>query len=132
MTTHFNPCPKPVKAPKKPRKTMRKVSRKKAMQRASDEGKAGLAHMARVAALPCVICREWNMVQLSRTQVHHCIHGRYSAHKAPDTMVLPLCEGHHLGHFDTSKLALHNEPNKWKRLYGPDTEWLSWVEERLI
>ncbi|WP_116082045.1 Ref family recombination enhancement nuclease [Tropicimonas sp. IMCC34011] len=110
---------------------IRPVSKRRQKARQSAEGKAGQEHMARVAALPCVICVEWGMVQQSRTTVHHCIHGRYSRRRAPDTMTLPLCEGHHTGDLDTSKLALHREPAAWKSLYGSDTDWLSWVEQRL-
>lgn len=51
--------------------------------------------------------------------------------RAPDCMTIPLCEGHHQGDFDTSKIALHREPRAWKEAYGLDTEWLSWVEAQL-
>jgi hypothetical protein len=88
-------------------------------------------HMAKVAALPCVICHEWGLPQESKTQVHHVIHGRFASRRVPDEMTIPLCEGHHVGNFDTSKIAIHREPAKWERLYGPDHEWLSWVEERI-
>jgi hypothetical protein len=88
-------------------------------------------HMARVAAMPCVICHEWGLPQLSPTQVHHCIHGRGGNRKRPDEMTIPLCEGHHQGNFDTSKLALHRAPAKWARIYGEDIKWLSWVEAQL-
>lgn len=87
--------------------------------------------LAAVAAMPCVICWEWQLVQNSPTQVHHCIHGRYSQRRAPDSMTIPLCEGHHQGLWDISKIALHKEPSEWRRLYGPDTDWISWTEQRL-
>ncbi len=87
--------------------------------------------MARVAKLPCVICYEYGMQQKSRTTVHHCIHGRYGTRKAPDTMVIALCEGHHQGNFDASKIAIHRQPKKWREEYGDDTSWLSWVENQL-
>lgn len=89
------------------------------------------ARLAAVAAMPCVICHEWGLQQLSPTQVHHCIHGRHGTRRAPDSMTVPLCEGHHQGLMDTSKVALHREPAEWQRLYGPDTGWISWVEDRL-
>ena len=88
-------------------------------------------HLAKVAALPCVICHEWGIRQLSRTAVHHCIHGRHGNRKVPDSMTIPLCEGHHQGLLDTTKIALHREPSKWKRLYGSDTNWIAWVEARI-
>lgn len=89
------------------------------------------ARLAAVAALPCCICLEWNLPQLSPTQVHHCIHGRFSTRRAPDSMTIPLCEGHHQGLRDTTKIALHQHPSKWKREYGEDTTWIIWTEERI-
>jgi hypothetical protein len=88
-------------------------------------------HLGRVAELGCCICQEYGMQQLSATQVHHCIHGRYGFRKAPDHETIPLCEGHHQGNFDTSKIALHRAPHDWQVKYGPDTRWISWVEKRL-
>jgi hypothetical protein len=87
--------------------------------------------LAAVASLPCCICHEYGMVQESRTQVHHCIHGRHSQARAPDSMTIPLCEGHHTGLVDRSKIALHRLSSSWREAYGPDTNWLSWVEERI-
>lgn len=94
------------------------------------------AYMADVAELPCWICALFGMQQLSPTQVHHVIHGRYGTRRAPDRDTIPLCEGHHQGLMDTSKIALHREPSKWKRLYGPDHSYIERtrqaVEDRLI
>lgn len=87
--------------------------------------------LAKVAAMPCVICFEFGMQQTSPTQVHHCICGRHSTARAPDSMTVPLCEGHHQGLMDTSKIAIHRERKEWVARYGLDTDWLSWVEERL-
>lgn len=89
------------------------------------------AHLKRVASLPCCICHEYGMTSNSPVQAHHCIHGRHGTRKVPDSMTIPLCEGHHQGLFDTSKIALHREPKRWRDEYGPDTDWISWVEERL-
>ncbi len=88
------------------------------------------AHMAKVAAMPCCICHEWGLPQLTPTNVHHCIHGRYGNRRVPDEMTIPLCRAHHQTGED-GYIALHREPAKWQRLYGPDHEWLSWVEQRL-
>ncbi|ARC90360.1 hypothetical protein [Rhodovulum sp. MB263] len=88
-------------------------------------------HLARIRSLPCCICAEWGLPQLSPTQAHHCIHGRFSTRRAPDCMAIPLCEGHHQGLLDGSKLALHQAPSRWRRLYGNDTDWISWAEDRL-
>lgn len=108
-----------------------KVSPKRRAYRQSAEGKAGLEHMRRVRALPCVICTVEGLAQLSETQAHHVICGRYSARKAPDTHTIPLCEGHHQGLRDTSKVAIHQAPSKWQRLYGPDTDFLALTADML-
>lgn len=106
------------------------LSGKPPRQKAPKQGKDP-ARLAAVAAMPCVICEEYFEHQRSRTQVHHCIHGRYGTKRAPDSMTIPLCEGHHQGDFDKTKLALHRRPDEWKDAYGLDTDWLSWVEARL-
>ena len=87
--------------------------------------------LGKVAAMPCVICHEFNLFQISRTQVHHCIHGRYGTSRAPDSMTIPLCEGHHTGLMDKTKIALHNGKETWREKYGNDADWLSWVEGRI-
>lgn len=89
------------------------------------------ARLAAVAALPCCICAEYGMAQNSPTQVHHCIHGRYSTARSPDSMTIPLCEGHHQGLIDTTKIAIHRGKKTWLDAYGPDTDWISWTEERI-
>ena len=98
----------------------------KSPKRASDP-----APLTRIRDMPCCICAEYGMPQLTPTQAHHCIHGRHGTRKVPDAMTLPLCEGHHQGLLDTSKIALHREPNAWRAAYGADTDWLSWVEEAM-
>lgn len=96
------------------------------------------ARIAAIHALPCCICDEWGYTQESATQAHHCIMGRSSfdrvsktRRRAPDSMAIPLCEGHHQGLVDRSKIALHRMPDAWREEYGEDTLWISWTEERL-
>ena len=71
--------------------------------------------------MPCIICSTFGEIQLSPTQAHHVICGRFSNRKTPDEKAIPLCEGHHQGNFDKSKVAIHRERAKWVALYGPDT-----------
>lgn len=99
-------------------------------QKAEREGKDP-ARLAAVADCPCCICHEFGMQQMSITQVHHCIMGRYGTRKSPDSMTIPICEGHHTGLLDTSKIAIHREPKAWAEKYGKDTDWISWTEERI-
>ena len=73
-------------------------------------------HLARVRELPCIICEEFGMRQTSPTTAHHVIHDRHGTRKTPDLMALPLCDGHHQGLFDTSKVAIHREPLRWREL----------------
>lgn len=87
--------------------------------------------LAEVAAMPCCICAKHDMRQLSHTQVHHCIMGRGGSRKSPDSMTIPLCEGHHQGLRDTSKIAIHQSAKSWRDRYGADTDWLVWVENLL-
>jgi hypothetical protein len=89
------------------------------------------ARLEAVAAMPCVICKEFGFKQLTPTQVHHCIHGRYGTLRAHDDKTIPLCCGHHVGDFDTTKIAIHRAPAAWKAAYGLDTDWLAWVEKRI-
>lgn len=112
-------------------KPMRSVSKKRAAHRRSSAGKADIEHMGMVANLPCAICYEYDMKQHSRTQVHHFIHGRYSKARETAQNSMPLCEGHHQGLRDSSKIALHREPDEWKQRYGRDYDWKPWVARML-
>lgn len=94
--------------------------------------------LAAIHNMPCCICEEWGYTQMSPTEAHHCIMGRITYEevsethrRAPDSMAIPLCEGHHTGDKDKSKIALHRQRNAWREEYGEDTLWISWTEERL-
>ncbi len=89
------------------------------------------AYLVRVRELPCCICEGFGERQASPTQAHHPIHGRGSTRKVPDRMAIPICEGHHLGDFDTSKIALHRDPDMWKEAYGLDHEYIAATQDRL-
>lgn len=79
-----------------------------------------LVHMARVAALPCVICGYWPV------EVHHCISGRFSQRRAPDTMTIPLCLDHHRG-----AAGIHTSKARWEAEHGLDTDYLPVVADQL-
>lgn len=68
----------------------------------------------------CVICTKFHEPQRSPTAAHHVIHERYSGAKTSDNLAIPLCEGHHQGMWDNSKVAIHKNPQKWRELYGAD------------
>ena len=88
-------------------------------------------YLKKVRSLSCCVCEAFGEPQLSPTTAHHPIHGRFSQRKVPDRMAIPLCDGHHQGNFDNSKVAVHAEPTKWKRLYGEDHEYVAIVQDKL-
>lgn len=108
---------------------MRRVSKKKQQYRQSSEGRAALDYMGVVRTLPCIICQTHGEPQTSHTQAHHPIMGRYGTRKAPDGDCVALCEGHHQGMFDTSKIAIHREPKRWREVYGLDTDYIEATRE---
>lgn len=95
------------------------------------KAKPNRSHMARVALLPCIVCHQHGLPQISDTTVHHVIHGRYSQRRSPDEATIPLCDGHHQGFFDTTKVAIHKQPSRWKQLYGEDHTFLPVVADML-
>ena len=103
----------------------------RSVQQKPPKAKPDPAYLARVRELPCCICEAFGEQQLSPTSAHHVIHGRFGTRRTPDRMAIPLCEGHHQGLRDTSKLALHQEPSRWKRFYGEDHEWIAATQDKL-
>jgi hypothetical protein len=93
------------------------VSKKRAAYLASDDRKAGLAHMERVARLPCVVCGAWPV------EVHHV-----TGDKMPrsDFRVIPLCYDCHRG-----ADGYHNAKQSWVARYGHDYLLLDKVAELL-
>lgn len=108
--------------PLKVRKLVNRVSAKKRAHAASDEGRAGREHMAKVAQLPCVICGAWPV------HVHHVIHGRYGTRRASDFDVIPLCPSHHLD----GPEAIHSGKLTWAAKHGPDYSYLPAVRDAVM
>ena len=80
------------------------------------------AYLARVKALPCVICH-----RPPPSDAHHVICGRYGQRKASDREVIPLCpECHRHG-----PNAIHNGKASWVERNGPDYEYLPVVADML-
>ena len=88
-------------------------------------------YLAAVRELPCCICDAFGEPQMSATTAHHPIHGRASQRKRPDVCAIPLCDGHHQGLWDNSKVAVHRDPAEWKARYGPDTDWIAVTQDKL-
>lgn len=100
------------------RSPIRKVSKKKAAYRASAEGQAGLAYMAAVKCLPCVICNA-----PPPSDAHHCFHGRYGAQKSSDFDTIPMCRWDHLD----GPYAIHKNKKAWAEKHGPDYSYIPQV-----
>ena len=77
-----------------------------------------------IRSLPCCVCEAFGEPQLSPTTAHHTIHDRFSGAKRSDREAIPLCDGHHQGLWDSSKLAIHKEPKKWQEQYGKDYSFI--------
>lgn len=104
-------------------KPMRQVSRKRSAYHASAEGRAGLEHMARVKALPCVCCGK-----PGPSDAHHPICDRYGTRKVSDFQVISLCvECHRYPHPN----AIHTNKAAWIERNGPDYEFLPVVADML-
>lgn len=99
-------------------------------QKAQPSGKDP-AHLARVRELPCCVCEAYGEIQQSPTAAHHVFHGRNGSAKTPDREAIPLCEGHHQGAFDRSKIAIHRQKDAWLRKYGPDYSYTAATLDRL-
>ena len=57
---------------------------------------ADRAHMGRVAALGCMLCRELGHGQ-TPAELHHIREGAGMAQRASNYLVVPLCHEHHRG-----------------------------------
>lgn len=99
------------------RKTMRRISRKRAAYLASDERKAGKAHMANVAMLHCLVCGAWPV------EVHH------EGSPRSDMRVLPLCPRHHRREFGPG--AYHYSKRAFYDLHGSSDALLARVDQLL-
>lgn len=90
------------------------------------------AYLAAIHELPCCICRAYGEPQLSPTQAHHTICGRFSQKRTPDRQAIPLCEGHHQGLWDDSKIAIHKGKRTWVEAYGPDTDYIAATQDKIL
>lgn len=79
--------------------------------------KAERSHLAKVAALGCVICRRMGFDD-SPAQVHHIRTGTGAGRRASHLDTIPLCEPHHTG----SAMSLHGLGRKAFESYWGVTE----------
>lgn len=100
--------------PPKRKKPLPRVSKKRAAYLASDDRAAGLAHMARVAQLPCLVCGAWPV------EVHHMPYPR------SDLRVIPLCPRHHRREFGPG--SYHYSPKAFIAAHGSPADLLARVD----
>lgn len=74
------------------------------------------AHLSRVAALGCMVCR-------MPAQVHHC--GTHLGGGRDHMRVIPLCVTHHTN--GGYGVAIHAGKAKWQKTYGTEQELLDKV-----
>lgn len=89
-------------------------------------------YMGKVRLLPCCVCEAFGEVQQSPTEAHHPCHDRFSNIRTSDFSTIPLCEGHHTGQFDTTKLAIHRAKEQWREKYGPDHDFIEATQDRVM
>jgi hypothetical protein len=106
--------PKPAN---KPRKPIPKQSAKRKAYMDSQARADGLAHMERVAQLPCLVCGAWPV------EVHHATKPRN------DMEVLPLCARHHRREYGPG--AIHYSPKAFAALHGSASSLLARVAAML-
>lgn len=81
---------------------------------------AAKRHIARVKALPCVICR-----RPGPSDAHHIICERFGQAKASDFEIIPLCKIHH----QHGPESIHQNKRQWQEKHGADHEFLPLVNE---
>jgi hypothetical protein len=79
------------------------------------------AHLARVKALPCVVCH-----RPGPSDAHHVISGRYGSRKASDFETIPLCKDCHQGPH-----GIHSAKASWISVNGNDFDFLPVVADML-
>lgn len=110
---------------------MNRIIHPKPVQQKTGKAAKDPAYLARVRRLPCCICDAYGFQQMSPTEAHHPICERYGNEKVPDREVIPLCNGHHTGDFDTSKIAIHRVRFEWVTTYGSDRDWIAATQDRI-
>jgi hypothetical protein len=93
------------------------------------------AHLNEVAELGCIAC-EMDGHPGTPAAIHHPRrdengNGIGASVRAPHEEGIPLCEGHHQGEVDTTKIAIHKEPTRFIARYGTEKDLVAKVRERL-
>lgn len=91
--------------------------------------KAEKAYLSRLADIGCIVCLRMGYPD-SPAGIHHVRVGQGGAQRSKHIGgTLPLCSRHHQtgGH----GVAIHSGQKTWEKLYGTETELLSYLDELL-
>lgn len=106
---------KPPKEARHARKPIARKSAKKLAHEAAERAQGGGEHMAKVKAMPCLVCGRYGV------EVHHETKPRSSF------KVLPLCPRHHRREFGPG--AYHYAPQDFYDAHGSSEELLARVTD---
>lgn len=93
--------------------------------------KADKQHLARVASLGCIVCRNegHGTTPPELTAIHHIRAGQGMGQRASHHETIPLCALHHqLGGYG---IAIHAGQAEWERRFGTERQLLEQVREML-
>lgn len=85
------------------------------------------AYLDAVRQLPCCIGEAFGGGCEGPVAAHHTICGRYGQHRTPDRQAIPLCWAHHQG-----PLGIHSDKHSWQQEYGPDTDYISATQDKIL
>ena len=108
---------------------LKSTTRETKTTRRQRQGKIDRDYLADVRRLPCVICDAWGFQQLSPTEAHHTICGRFGQDKTPDREAIPLCRCHHLGDTGTGRIAIHADKALWVDHYSSDRDYIAITQD---
>ncbi|MGL4446341.1 MAG: Ref family recombination enhancement nuclease [Aeromonas sp.] len=77
-------------------------------------------HLAAVASLGCVVCRNLGFGP-SPAEIHHVRTGQGMGQRASHYNVLPLCPVHHRAAYPS---GFHANPRGWQRAHGAESDLL--------
>ena len=79
-------------------------------------------HMALVASLGCIACRQESPLSLAAAELHHVRSRAGAGQRAKHDEVIPLCPDHHrTGGYG---IAFHAGPKIWQETYGTEEQLL--------
>ncbi len=91
--------------------------------------KAEREHMAKVAALGCIVCDIYHDAPDAPAEIHHITTRRGYGGRAKHTETIPLCPHHHrLGNYGE---AVHNGTKTWEEKFDTQENLLEIVNQKL-